>query len=268
MWWSRRHNFVDEALHPLLGGDVWAAACALRGEVVRSAPGRRTLRFEHGGQTYYIKQHFGAGWGELLKNWLTGKHPVLSAVNELRAARRLQNAGVAAIRVRAFWREGVSPAHQRSLIVSEALPEAVQLDHLLQSWGWKFPSPQVRAALIDAVGALAGGMFDAGVAHRDCYACHFMVSKAWADHPAGRPELFLLDLHRAYCGVEVPRRLMVRDLAQLLFSLGELELSLCDRVRFARALCGTAWRSRRRDVLRQWGAITARAQALHRRHRS
>lgn len=266
MWWSQRHNFIEAPLRDLLDGDVWAAACAIDGDIVRAVPHRCTRRFEHKGSIYYIKQHFGVGWGELLKNWLTFKKPICSAINELRAACRLANAGVSSIRVCAFWRTGFSPASQKSFIISESISDGfVKLDYLLEGWDWKFPTLAVRHNLVRGVGSLAGAMFAAGVAHRDFYACHILVPLTWVEHPEGVPNLRLLDLHRAYCGTRTPTHLQVRDLGALRFSLWSLALSRTDYMRFARALCGDSWRICRDEIVCLQAAIEYRAQVIRRR---
>ena len=49
-------------------------AFALQGEVFRDMPGRKTMRVDIAGRLYFVKLHFGVGWAEVLKNWLTFKH--------------------------------------------------------------------------------------------------------------------------------------------------------------------------------------------------
>ena len=49
------------------------------GDVFRDLPGRKTLRFDHEGKGYFLKYHSGAGWGEILKNLIQLKRPVVCA---------------------------------------------------------------------------------------------------------------------------------------------------------------------------------------------
>ena len=60
------------------GRDPFVAVEALKGEVFRELEARRTLRTEAGGRAFFVKIHRGVGWGEILKNLLSGRLPVLS----------------------------------------------------------------------------------------------------------------------------------------------------------------------------------------------
>jgi len=82
--------FLDEPFRTLWARwDAFAAARALRGEVLRELEGRRTLRTVVGGRGYYVKLHRGVGWGEIFKNLVTARLPVLGAEHEWLAIRRL-----------------------------------------------------------------------------------------------------------------------------------------------------------------------------------
>ena len=71
------------------GQDAFAAVEALQGQVYRELEGRRTLRTEVEGNGYFVKIHRGIGWGEIVKNLVSLRAPVLGAGNEYRALRRL-----------------------------------------------------------------------------------------------------------------------------------------------------------------------------------
>ncbi len=64
------------------GRDPFEAVEALQGKVYRELEGRRTLRTEVDGRGYFVKIHRGIGWGEIAKNLLTAKLPVLGARQE------------------------------------------------------------------------------------------------------------------------------------------------------------------------------------------
>ena len=67
------------------GQDAFTAVEALQGQVYRELEGRRTLRTEVQGRGYFVKIHRGIGWGEIIKNLLTAKLPVLGAAQEWQA---------------------------------------------------------------------------------------------------------------------------------------------------------------------------------------
>ena len=76
--------------------DPVEAAFALQGETYRDVPGRRTMRVLLGDKAYFVKLHYGVGWGEIVKNLVTLKLPVIGARNEFEACRDLHAVGVKA----------------------------------------------------------------------------------------------------------------------------------------------------------------------------
>ena len=68
----------------------------------REVASRRTLRFEVAGRSYFAKLHRGVGVGEILKNLVVLRRPVVDASNEYRACRHLAERGIAAPRVAGF----------------------------------------------------------------------------------------------------------------------------------------------------------------------
>ncbi|MDR2637821.1 MAG: lipopolysaccharide core heptose(I) kinase RfaP, partial [Zoogloeaceae bacterium] len=91
------------------------------------------------------------------------------------------------------------------------------------------PSPGEKYALIAAVAEMVGRMHRAGVNHRDCYLCHFLLRQG-----AGEPAqaLALIDLHRAQVRAATPRRWRDKDLAALYFSALDIGLTRRDKLRF------------------------------------
>ena len=75
------------------GRDAFAEVEKLDGQVYRELDARRTLRTEVDGHGFFVKIHRGIGWGEIFKNLITAKLPVLGAGLEWAAIHRLQQAG-------------------------------------------------------------------------------------------------------------------------------------------------------------------------------
>lgn len=74
-------------------------------------------------------------------------------------------------------------------------------------------------------------LHEAGINHRDLYLCHFMLKPE--SLVAGiNPEIYLIDLHRAQCRVQVPRRWQIKDLAALYYSSLNLGFNRRDSLRF------------------------------------
>jgi heptose I phosphotransferase len=231
--------YLEEPLRSLWAGrDPFAAAEALQGEVLRALEGRRTLRTEIAGRGYYLKIHRGVGWGEILKNLLSGRLPVLGAGNEWRALRRLTALGVDTMRPVAFGVRGVNPARQHSFILTEELAPTISLEDYCRNWhdGRTVPpAPTFKRALIRRVAEMARRMHRGGVNHRDFYLCHFLLH---LPVDARAPQLSLIDLHRAQVRAKTPRRWRDKDLAALYFSALDSGLTRRDRLRFLRTYFG------------------------------
>ena len=215
------------------GKDAFAEVERLNGKVYRELEGRRTLRTEVNGQGYFVKIHRGIGWGEIVKNLLTAKLPVLGAGQEWRAIKRLTKVGVPTMTAVAFGERGANPAAQHSFIVTEELAPTISLEDLSMNWRTEPPAPALKHALIHEVARMTGRMHKAGVNHRDCYICHFLLhtdTPVTPDHL----RLSLIDLHRAQLREKVPARWRNKDLAALYFSVLDIGLSSRDVLRFVK----------------------------------
>ena len=215
------------------GRDPFAAVEELQGEVFRELEARRTLRTEVDGKSYFVKIHRGVGWGEIAKNLLCLRLPVLGAANEWQAIHRLAQLGVDTMHGVAFGQRGGNPATQHSFIITEDLAPTISLEDFCRDWPDKPPPPRFKRALIRRVAQMARNMHRGGVNHRDFYLCHFLLHL----DPAPTPEslrLSLIDLHRAQIRTATPRRWRDKDLASLYFSALESGLSRRERLRFLR----------------------------------
>ncbi len=238
------------------GLDPFIEAGKLQGRVLRELEGRRTLRTEVAGRGYYVKLHRGVGWGEIFKNLVTARLPVLGAEHEWLAIRRLTELGVDTMKAVAFGRRGSNPAKLESFIVTEEISPAMNLEDYCRDWPAQPPPPSLKRALIERVAGMMGRMHRGGVNHRDCYICHFLLHT----HPEPSPErlrLSLIDLHRAQVRPgPAPRRWRDKDLAALHFSTLEIGLTARDRLRFLRAYFGRPLR----DILAAESALLVHLQ--------
>ena len=213
------------------GRDAFDAVEGLKGQVYRELEARRTLRTEVAGRGYFVKIHRGIGWGEIVKNLLTAKLPVLGAGQEWRALERLHQVGVPTMTAVAYGERGSNPADQHSFIVTEELAPTVSLEDLSIDWVKQPPAPALKRALIAEVARMTGMMHRAGVNHRDCYICHFLLH---TDRPI-TPEtlkLSVIDLHRAQTRPKITLRWRNKDLAALYFSALDIGLTRRDKLRF------------------------------------
>lgn len=246
------------------GQDPFVAVEALQGQVYRELEGRRTLRTEVAGRGYFVKIHRGIGWGEIVKNLLTAKLPVLGAAQEWQAIQRLTEAGVATMTAVAYGERGGNPATQHSFIVTEELAPTLDLEQLTLDWARQSPSPRLKRALIAEVAKMTGSMHRAGVNHRDCYICHFLLH---TDTPVTADDLrlSLIDLHRAQVRRATPLRWRNKDLAALYFSALDIGLTRRDKLRFLKGYFRLPLRDILRDEARLLAWLERKADKLYAR---
>ncbi|MDR1064227.1 MAG: lipopolysaccharide core heptose(I) kinase RfaP [Azoarcus sp.] len=249
------------------GHDPFAMVEALQGEVFRELAGRRTLRTEIDGRGYFVKIHRGAGWGEIFKNLVSLRLPVLGACNEWRAARRLAELGVDALRAVAFGERGANPARRHSFIVTEELAPAISLEDYCRDWARMPPAPALKRALIARVAEMARRMHEGRVNHRDFYLCHFLLHTDPPPTPTAL-RLSLIDLHRAQIHTRaLPERWRRKDLAGLYFSALEIGLTRRDLLRFLRIYFDAPLRRVLRDKTALFKWIAHEAARLAERYR-
>ena len=254
----------DDLAAAWAGRDPFDAAFALRGALARDVAARQTLQTEIMGRSYYVKRHEGVGWSEILKNWLTGKRPVLGAENEYRAALALAAAGIDTLPVAGFGQRGSNPAAMRSFLVTDDLSPARSLEDICMRWPEQPPAVTAKRALIRRVAQMAAGMHALGINHRDFYICHFLLRGCDGDTvDLIRGPLHLIDLHRAQIRSAVPRRWLVKDLGGLFFSAFDVGLTTRDVLRFVKAYFGVPLRQALTEQAELLDACDRRARALY-----
>ena len=197
------------------------------GKVYRELEARRTLRIEVAGRGYFVKIHRGVGWGEILKNLLTLRAPVLGAGNEnagdpAAGGTRRRHDVRCCLRARATATGSAAFIHRH-----RGLAPTVSLEDFCRDWPQRPPEPRLKRALIGRVATMARRMHEGGVNHRDFYICHFLLHldpvpdvrhvQAVADRPAPGAD-------RAH----TPRRWRDKDLASLYFSALQIGLTRRD----------------------------------------
>lgn len=216
------------------GKDSFAEVDSLRGTVFRQVARRTTFRFELDGRGYFAKVHHGVGWGEILKNWVVLKRPVLDASNEYGAAMLLGNANVDTLAVAAFAVHGWNPAERRSFLITDELTGVQSLEDYCLNWRAHPPLAVVKWGLIAKVAEIARLMHGSGINHCDFYICHLMLRdpERLDAHSVGSVRVHLIDLHRAQRRDRVPRRWLVKDLGGLYYSAMDIGLTQRDVLRF------------------------------------
>lgn len=241
-------------------GDPFRRVAELSGEEFRRVKTRRTFRVELGGRGFFVKHHLGVGWREILKNWLMLKRPVLGALDEFRALRRLASLGIPTMTPAACGCRGWNPAKLESFLITEELSGMIDLETLAAAWKNEPPPSALRHDLIRAVAESAGRMHRGGVNHRDCYICHYLTPREGAEF--GKT-VYVIDLHRAQMRREVPRRYLVKDLAGLCFSSLDAGLTMREALRFIRLYSGQPLRNELTANAELWEDVRKAARKLY-----
>lgn len=239
--------------------DAFEHIMSMQGQVFRDVPGRKTIRVQLGGQSYFIKQHFGVGWKEIFKNWLTARLPILGADTEWRAIRKLDELAIATTPAVAYASRGTNPAKQRSFVVTRDLGAILSLEDLCRDWATNPPTPRFKRRLIEAVAELARKLHDSGLNHRDFYICHFCLDEARLAED--EILLYLLDLHRVGIRDVIHPTARMKDIAALYFSAMDAGLHKRDYLRFIRHYRGSL-RTLKEDAS-FWHKVERRARKLY-----
>ena len=248
--------------------DLFKQILSLQGVEYRNMDGRRTLRFEKDGRGYFAKLYSGIGWSRILKSLLTlRKPPVLSAANEWRAIKKLEELGVATMTLVGYGEQGNSPAQRQSFIITEELEQTEKLASFCSDWKSQAPDCQLKWALIRKLAQISRQLHENGINHRDYYLCHFLL-----DISSGRENVdpenltpYLIDLHRVQFRHHLPRRWRLKDLAGLYFSSMEIGLTQRDLYRFIRVYSDLPLREALVKHHRLWRQIEQKGERLLKR---
>jgi heptose I phosphotransferase len=249
---------LNESFGP---GDAFNRIMALEGEVFRDVRGRRTIRFESHGKSYFAKLHYGVGWGEIFKNLLTLRLPIVSARTEWDAIQRLDQLGIPTTPAVGYGCRGLSPASLRSFVITEDLGDIVSLETLCADWGSNPPDPGFKRRLIVAVAELARRLHDNGLNHRDFYLCHLCLDRQPVK--PGEIKLYLIDLHRVGIRPRIRQADRMKDVAALYFSAMDCGLTQRDRLRFLRHYQKQGLRRSLIEDAKFWEAVQVRASGLY-----
>ncbi|KFA59544.1 lipopolysaccharide core heptose(I) kinase RfaP [Gilliamella sp. wkB18] len=208
------------------GKDPFAEVELISGKIYRAVKQRKTLNFELDDESYFIKIHRGTTVKEIVKNLISLRLPVLDAKQEWDAIERLEQVGVNTMDGRAFGRKGINPLTRHSFIVTKDLNPTISLEDLTKSWLTNPPSYHMKRSLVIYLAKMVAQMHAAGVNHRDCYLCHFLLDiPLFENHQ--QIKLSVIDLHRAQIRKTVPVRWRDKDLIGLYFST--MNIGLTDR---------------------------------------
>lgn len=216
------------------GKDIFSVVQQIEGEIFRHKEGRRTLRFERGNKSYFLKDHQGVGWLEIIKNLVQLREPIISAKNEWRAIQLLEKHHIDTMTIAAYGEQGRNPATIKSFLITDELTDTMSLEYVGEQWQKSPPTFKTKVMLIKKLALITKNMHKHGMNHRDFYLCHFLLDDAFAKHNTIDEDtaIHLIDLHRAQIRIKTPLRWVIKDLGSLYFSAVRVPLTKRDLLRF------------------------------------
>ncbi|MFN7097657.1 MAG: lipopolysaccharide core heptose(I) kinase RfaP, partial [Gammaproteobacteria bacterium] len=244
------------------GKDIFSAIMQTDGIVYRAIDLRKTLKFEHNGQVYFIKQHFGVGWPEILKNLVYGRLPVIGARNEYEALIALHNLGIKVPSIAGYGESGFNPSQKWSFLITHEVASATSLEDLESRWRNQQINWKIKQYIIEKIASIATIMHKNGINHRDLYACHFLIKEPITV----TSEIVLMDLHRAQIRKKTPMRWRVKDLASLYYSVLNFNLTKRDLLRFISHYSKQNWSVEIIENAALWQLVQERTKTFIKRH--
>ncbi len=256
--------YLDEQLKSCFDANapLFDQLMALNGESFRRLEGRNTQRVILNGKPYFIKQHRGVGWKEIIKNLLQLRLSVISAKNEWLAIQKLEKLGINVPPIAGYGERGINPAKLESFILMEELAPVKSLEDVCRDWKAQPPNVKFKHELIKKAAEIASVMHDNGINHRDFYICHLLLDQGVGD----QIKLHLIDLHRAQIRSKIPERWRIKDLAGLYFSSKDAGLTQRDYFRFMRYYRKKSLRDILQEEKTLWIKVKNRGDDLYRDH--
>ena len=249
---------LDSALQKVLKNS-FSALEKMDATTHRLQPGRKTISFTLGDQTYFAKIHTGVGWKEIFKNIALLRWPIIGAETEWKALLKLSALNIHGPIPVAFQKKGMNPATLKSFIVTKALENTINLEEFFSQKDcvdFKF-----KHDLIKEVAKIARSLHQNGINHRDFYLCHFLLDKTQLEK--GNLILYLIDLHRAQIRFRVPFRWRVKDIGGLYFSTMNFKFTHRDYLRFMRYFTGKSLHETLKEDCDFWKAVVMKAGRLY-----
>ncbi len=257
---------LNTDLRDFFGGkDTFDGILNAKGKIFRKHKNRKTLYIKKDGKGYFLKIHRRTGWKEIFKNLLSLRWPVLTAGNELRAIRRLEELGIDTMKPAGYGERGLPPARLESFIITEELENTVSLEEFSRDWKNHPPDFSLKLNVIRKVAEIARRLHKNGINHRDFYICHFLIDLKSLEENNSL-NIYLIDLHRVQMRRRTPERWVIKDLAGLFFSSMDIGLTERDLFRFMKAYSGKPLRTILKDEAGFWLRVSDRAVSLYKKN--
>ena len=175
--------------------------------------------------TFFLKRYDQAPVKVQLKNWLQGRKRRSNSMIELEPMVKLAALGIGVPRPVAHGQAWRGLFETRSFLVTEKIPNAESLEKQLPPCFESRRPDNVRRQreFIRTLAGFVRHFHEQGYRHRDLYLSHIFRNS--------QGQLFLIDLARAFQPRLRKERFLIKDLAQLNFSLPGQAFTRTDRMR-------------------------------------
>lgn len=198
---------------------------------IASFRSRTQLVTKHPKITLFMKRYTQAPAKVQIKNWLHTKARQSNAMIELIPMVELAEKGIGVPRPVAFGQTWQGMFETHSFLITEKIPQAQSLEKQLPDcFSNKIEQRKTYLAFIQELGQFIRQFHNLGFCHRDLYLAHIFRND--------RGDLFLIDLARVFKPELLRQRFVVKDLAQLYFSMPKHAFSHTDRLRLYKSYTG------------------------------
>ncbi len=216
----------------------------LDGDCMRVLNDRENWRLRMDGRTVYLKKHHIRTWKSRLRAKMRLGPGETAARTEVSNVRHMSRDGIDAMTLIAFGERLADDGLLESFLLTEDLHGYMPLDDFIAS---QFPKRELHRtmrqnaedachlkALIVKVACVARSFHESGYNHRDFYCCHFFIREPEAGHFLVR----MIDLQRVQHRLRGRRRWIVKDLAQLAYSVPRARIKCTHKIAFLREYFG------------------------------
>jgi len=210
---------------------------------------------------YFAKLYCKNNWWKTIKYLLQCRISINNAHNEWQAIQQLQAIGIKTPAIAAYGYKKIAFVPVKSLIITEALSNAISLEELCAPWQQQPPSPILKRQLIIKLATSLQHMHAKGISHGDSYLRHFYLTLKNKESPSDLV-LSIIDLEFARIKKHTSKHYRIKDLRKLYASCLKIDLPLTqkDIFRFIRAYRGKPLRNIFPQEKNLWKTVERKAK--------
>lgn len=228
-----------------------------QGHCCSTQPACKTVQIDIAGKDYYIKQHSGIGYLEIIKNLFQGQRPISSTKNEWLALEKCQQLKIATVPLVGYGEKGINPAKKQSFVMTRALNDMPNMQQVIEEWSRAAPAFLYKRQIIRQLAQMVRALHRAGMCHQELYLKNFLLDTKNIEES----QLYLMNLARVLMKENLSDKQRNKDLAALLYSSFNYKFSIKDYFYFLKIYSGGTLKHSVQDLRMQ--NVIYRAKALY-----